>query len=192
MDTLNLIKKRRSIRKFKQELIKKEDLLALIEAASFAHSVCNRQALRYYIITDPEKVKLIFENSSMGMVSRGEEGFTLYENSPTCYIIFTTFGTPSHLDFADAGASFQNMGLLSSELNLGLFWLHAFANELLHDKLEIDLNYSILTIIAVGKPNENPVAVAIEPTEREKYNYPTDKNNKIPKLKTKHLINWRQ
>lgn len=191
MDILDLIKKRRSIRKFKQEVLKREDLLTLIEVACFAHSVCNRQSLRYMIIMDREKVKTIFENSSLGMVSKGEEGLTQAEHAPTAYILMTVTGSPSHMDYADAGASFQNMGLMALEMNLGLYWLHAFAGEVLHKSLNVPEEQSILSIIAVGRPNENPVAVSIDPGEQGKYNDPKDKNNKIPKLKTKYMVSWR-
>lgn len=191
MDILDLIKKRRSIRRFKQEVLKREDLLNLIEVACFAHSVCNRQSLRYMIVMDREKVKKIYENSSLGMVSKGEEGLTPPEFAPTAYILITAMGSPSHLDYADAGASFQNMGLVAVEMNLGIFWLHAFAGDILHEALNVPEEQTLIAIVAVGRPAENPVAISIDPGEQEKYNFPNDKNNKIPKLKSKYMVSWR-
>ena len=190
MDILDLIKKRRSIRRFKQEVLKREDLLNLIEVACFAHSVCNRQSLRYMIVMDRDKVKTIYEHSSLGMVSKGEEGLTPPEFAPTAYIIMTSMGSPSHLDYADAGASFQNMGLVAVEMNLGIFWLHAFAGNILQEALNVPEEQTIISVIAVGRPAENPVAVSIDPGEQEKYNFPNDKNNKIPKLKSKYMVSW--
>lgn len=191
MDILDQIKKRRSIRRFKQEVLKREDLLTLIEVACFAHSVCNRQSLRYMIVMDREKVKNIFENSSLGLVGQGEEGLTGEDQSPTAYILITAQGSPSHIDYADAGSSFQNMGLVAMQLNLGIFWLHAFASEVLHEALNVPEDQSILSIIAVGRPAETPTAVSIDPEEKEKYNEPGEKNNKVPKLKPKYMVSWR-
>ena len=59
MDLLALIKKRRSIRKFKSKSLSRESLLNLIEAACFAHSICNRQRLHFWIITDPQIVDVV-------------------------------------------------------------------------------------------------------------------------------------
>lgn len=191
MDILDIIKKRRSIRRFKQEVLKREDLLTLIEVACFAHSVCNRQSLRYMIVMDREKVRNIFENSSLGLVAQGEEGLTEEAQAPTAYILITSQGSPSHIDYADAGASFQNMGLVAMQLNLGLFWLHAFASEILHETLNVPEEQSILSIIAVGRPAQSPIAVSIDPEEKEKYNDPSEKNNKVPKLKPQHMVSWR-
>ena len=76
MDFLELMKKRRSIRKFKQEAIPKEGLLNLIEPACFAHSLCNRQSLRFWIVMDPQRADFIYQHSSLGSVSDGEGGLT--------------------------------------------------------------------------------------------------------------------
>ncbi|MCM8542652.1 MAG: nitroreductase family protein [Lentisphaeraceae bacterium] len=191
MDILDIIKKRRSIRRFKQEVLKREDLLTLIEVACFAHSVCNRQSLRYMIIMDREKVKNVFENSSLGLVAKGEEGLTDETQAPTAYILITAQGSPSHIDYADAGSSYQNMGLVAMQLNLGLFWLHAFASDILHETLNVPEDQTIISIIAVGRPAESPIAVSIDPEEQEKYNDLNEKNNKVPKLKTKYMVSWR-
>jgi len=83
------------------------------------------------------------------------------------------------------------MGLVSVEMNLGIFWLHAFAGDILHEALNVPEEQTIISIIAVGRPAENPVAVSIDPGEQEKYNFPSDKNNKIPKLKSKYMVSWR-
>lgn len=191
MDILDLIKKRRSVRRFKQEVLKREDLLTLIEVACFAHSVCNRQSLRYMIVMDREKVKTIFENSSLGLVAQGEEGLCKESEAPTAYILITAQVSPSHIDYADAGASFQNMGLVAMQLNLGIFWIHAFADEVLHGALNVPQDQNIISIIAVGRPAQTPTAVSVDPEEKQQYNDSGDKNNKVPKLKSKYMVSWR-
>ena len=191
MDILDTIKKRRSIRRFKQQVLKREDLLTLIEVACFAHSVCNRQSLRYMIIMEREKVKKVYENSSLGMVAQGEDGLIPEEQAPTAYIVISTEGSPSHIDYADAGSSFQNMGLVAMQLGLGLFWLHAFASEILQEALNMPEEQTIMAIVGVGIPAETPIAVSIDPNEQEKYNEPGEKNNKVPKLKPKYMVSWR-
>ncbi|MGZ8898234.1 MAG: nitroreductase family protein, partial [Halobacteriota archaeon] len=59
MATLNLptkdaIEKRRSIRKFKQDPVPDEYIMALIEAARLAPSASNTQPWRFKIVSDDE------------------------------------------------------------------------------------------------------------------------------------------
>jgi nitroreductase len=192
MDFLDLNKKRRSIRRFKQDEVKREDLLNLIEVACFAHSVCNRQSLRYMIIMDKAKVNDIYEHSSLGLVIKGEAGLTEKEFAPPAYILVMAQGSPSHIDFADAGASFQNMALMAMELKLGLFWIHAFAGDVLKKSLQVPAEQKIISIIAVGKPAETPMAVSVAPGEGEKFYDSSDKHQKVPKLRSQYMVSWRE
>ena len=191
MELLDLIKKRRSIRRFRQEDVNRDKLLNLIEVACFGHSICNRQSLRYMIVMEEEKVKEVFDHSSLGLVSKGEDGLTPKEFAPKAYILITAPGSPSHIDYADAGASFQNMALAGMEMNLGLFWIHAFAGDVLKKNLHVPEDQTIISIVAVGRPAETPVAVSVDPEEKEKYYDSPDKNQKVPKLKTKYMVSWR-
>ncbi|MCH2209079.1 MAG: nitroreductase family protein [Lentisphaerales bacterium] len=191
MDFLGLMKKRRSIRKFKQEAIPKEGLLNLIEPACFAHSLCNRQSLRFWIVMDPQRADFIYQHSSLGSVSDGEGGLTTEKFAPPSYIAISTLGEPGNADFADAGAAFQNMAIMSMEMNLGLFWIHAFSEKIIKSFLNLPEEQTIMAIIAVGRPAENPVAINIDPTEVNQFFDSKEKFQKVPKLKTKYLINWR-
>jgi nitroreductase len=192
MDFVDLNKKRRSVRHFKQETLKREELLDLVDAASFAHSIGNRQSLRYLIVTEKSKVNDIFENSSLGLVNQGEAGLVESDFSPGSYILTLGQRSPSHVDFADAGASFQNMALVGMEMNIGLFWIHAFAAEILQKTLEIPSEQTIINVIAVGRPAEIPVVVSITPGEEEQYYDSAEKFQKISKLRGQYLVSWRE
>lgn len=191
MDFLELMKKRRSIRKFKQEAISKEQLLNLIEPACFAHSLCNRQALRYWIVMAPQRADFIYQHSSLGSVADGENGLTPEKFAPPSYIIVSTIGEPGNADFADAGAAFQNISIMSMQMNLGLFWIHAFSGKIIKSFLNLPEEQTIMAIIAVGRPAENPIAINIDPTEVNQFFNSNEKVQKVPKLKTKYLIDWR-
>jgi nitroreductase len=192
MDFIDLTKKRRSVRRFKQEALKREDLLDLVDVACFAHSVGNRQSLRFLIVTERSKVNYIFENSSLGLINQGEKGLVDSEFAPSSYILILGMSTPSHIDFADAGASFQNMALLAQEMSIGLFWLHAFAGDILQKSLDLSADQTIMAIIAVGRPAEIPVAVSIAPEEDEQYYSSSEKIQNVPKLRTQYMVSWRE
>ena len=52
--TLNVIRERRSIRKFKPEQIKEEELQAIIEAGLYAPSAINKQSWNFTVIQNKE------------------------------------------------------------------------------------------------------------------------------------------
>ena len=188
MNLLDLIKKRRSVRRFRQEDFNKEDLLTVLESATYAHSLGNRQALRFLVTTDPDKLNIIYNHTSLGMISDGEAGLTASEFAPTAYIIVCSQTTPSSAIFADLGAAFQNMALCATEVNLSLFWIHAFSDKTL--KKELQINHHILAVLALGIPAENPSACHVEPHEMQDYVSFQDRHQKTPKLKPSHLIKW--
>ncbi|MCM8535279.1 MAG: nitroreductase family protein [Lentisphaeraceae bacterium] len=191
MDLLDLIKKRRSIKKFKQKPVERESLLNLIETACFSHSICNRQNIRYWVVQDPAKVDFVYQHSSLGWVIDGEDGLTDEKFAPPAYIAVTVPGSASHADYADAGAAFQNMALMSLQTQLGLFWIHAFSEEILKSFLNLPEEQTIIALIAVGHPAESPVAINIDPVDADKFFNLKDKAQKVPKLKTKYIVSWR-
>jgi nitroreductase len=190
MDLLALIKKRRSIRKFKSKSLSRESLLNLIEAACFAHSICNRQRLHFWIITDPQIVDVVYQHSCIGSPHDGDTGLTPANAAPPVYIAISVKGAPSNADHADVGAAYQNMALMSLELGLGLFWIHAFSEEMIKGFSPISEEQSILSLVAVGAPAENPVAINIDPSEAEHYYNLNETHTTIPKLKTKYMVSW--
>jgi nitroreductase len=58
---LNLVRNRRSIRKFKKEPLKQEHLDKILTAVRYIPTGSNKQGLKYLIITDPETLRQIKE-----------------------------------------------------------------------------------------------------------------------------------
>ena len=66
MEALECIKTRRSVRKFKEDIIPDEVIRELVERASYSPSWKNTQTIRYISVSDPEKIKKIAEEGVMG------------------------------------------------------------------------------------------------------------------------------
>ena len=66
MDAINMIKQRRSIRKYKDEVITKELLDEIVEIARFSPSWANFQVARYNFISDPSDIARISEDGVNG------------------------------------------------------------------------------------------------------------------------------
>lgn len=188
MNLQDLIKKRRSVRRFRQEQIAKQDLHTILESATYAHSLGNRQILRFLVTQNTEKLDIIFKHTSLGIISNGEAGLSKEEFAPPAYILVCCDCTPSNAAYADLGSAFQNMALSAGELNLNLFWIHAFSEKTLQKELHIDSN--IVAVLAIGSPAENPTACHVDPHELQDYVAFQERHQKTPKLKPSHLIKW--
>lgn len=153
MTILEIIKNRRSIRKFQKKGIPNEILEKLIMALIWAPSAGNLQARKFYFVFGEEiKEKLARSNQDfiaqaplviVGLadtkISRryGERGKNLYS-------------------ICDVSTSIQNLMLLATDLGLGTCWVGAFDEDKVSEVLNLPENLRPIVIVPVGYPAENP------------------------------------
>lgn len=155
MNVIDAIKTRRSIRKFTQEQVSKEDLITIIDAGRLAAFGANMQPLKFKILRDSE---LIYPCTKWaGYLTDWEPSET---ERPTCYIailgdtdIKSTFET-------EAGSAIANMMLAAVELGLGTCWLGALDRQKL--KQIINTEYEVVYLLAVGYPAQECRCVDIK------------------------------
>ena len=61
MEQLNLIKKRKSIRAYKNDIVSEEDIQTLLEAARWAPSAGNKQPVEIVIVKSVEQKEKLIE-----------------------------------------------------------------------------------------------------------------------------------
>ena len=66
MEFSEILKRRRSIRRFRQEEIPLETLKELVEAAALAPSAANAQCLRYVLVREKELLRAVLEQTAWG------------------------------------------------------------------------------------------------------------------------------
>lgn len=66
MNAIDLLKDRRSVRKYKDEVISRDVLENIMEVTKFAPSWCNYQVARYNFVTNPDKINAIMEDGIHG------------------------------------------------------------------------------------------------------------------------------
>jgi len=158
INLLNLLKKRRSIRRWKDRSLKLSEIYQLIDAARWAPSSCNRQTLNFLIINDKEIIYKIAETV------RGGKSF--FKNAPLFIIVLVDF-RPYNLPmekytiYQDVAAAIQNILLMAHSMGLGACWASytsdtgMIINERrVRGELNIPNYFKIGGIIAVGEPNE--------------------------------------
>ena len=86
MELMELLKTRRTYRRFEQRPIPDRDLEAILESARYASSAGNRQPLRYLVIRDPEKLGHVFEHTKWAAYLPPEQGTPKETERPVMFI----------------------------------------------------------------------------------------------------------
>ena len=69
MEVREALQKRRSIRKYTKEPVSKEQLEELLHAAMSGPSACNRTPWDFYVVTDPEVLKMLREAAKFSKIT---------------------------------------------------------------------------------------------------------------------------
>lgn len=157
MSLLELIKTRRSIRKFKREQISDEIIDQLIEAMIWAPSAGNLQSRKFYFVFNQTmKEKLV--SAALGQRFIAEAPLAIV--SCVDYDVGRHYGRRGEELYCqhDVAASIENLLLLAHEKNLGAVWVGAFNEEPVVKVLSLPRNLRPVAIVAVGYPAEKPKA----------------------------------
>lgn len=158
MNIYELIKERRTIRKFTQKKIGREVLEKLIDCARLAPSGSNLQPLKYVIVDDETQTDRLFEHVAWAgyITPAGNPGDNEH---PTAYIIILNDTEIRKSGYElDAGAAAQNIFLAALEEGIGTCWMGAINRDEIRKLFNIPEKYIINTLIALGYPAESPVS----------------------------------
>ena len=158
MDISEAIKKRRSVRRFKQEEISREILLELVEAGRCAPSAANRQPLEFVIVNSEEiRGKVFAQLAWAGYVQPRRDPPA--DKRPVAYIIVLIDKERAMAKFGpvDAAAAIENILLAAQGNQIGSCWLGSIKRDRIREILEIPDTYEIDSVIALGYPDEQPV-----------------------------------
>lgn len=177
------IMERRSIRRYKTDAVRKEDLEAIILAGTKAPSAKNRQPWKYIVysadaknqLLDEMEKGLIRERDGNKVLPKSQHGladafYTLnvMREAPVLIMIVNTNGRSPFEDIdvdervteicdtLSIGASVENMLLTATELGYGALWIANtyFAYEELVNYMEI--TGQLIGAVSLGLPAENP------------------------------------
>jgi len=158
------ILKRRSIRRFKNKAVPYEALEKCIDAARLAPSGRNQQLCEYIVINDAKVLPGIFENIGGSAKLPPDKGGPRPEQSPKAYTIVlinkTLEGDANRrrVTLYDVGMAAENIMLTALEQGIGTCPILMFNEADLKLLLEIPEGYDIALVIAMGYPDESPVA----------------------------------
>lgn len=167
--TLEIIKTRRSIRKFKPTPVTKEQIKAMLEAAMLSPSACNTRPWRFIVTTKREMLDKLAEIHPYGK---------MLKTAPLCIAIIALPKTqethPENLSEGfypqDCGAATQNILLQAEAMGLGSCWCGVYpkggTTKAVAEALEVPNDEVPFCLIAIGEKDEDPKPCGFYDEER--------------------------
>jgi len=160
-----LIKSRRSIRKYSDKKVSREKILRCIEAARLAPSAENVQPWRFIAIDDVETIKKFstqaFSNIYFPTKFAG--------NAPVIIVILAKLDVLTnrigkqiqgiHYYLIDIGIAGEHLVLQAQELGLATCWIGWFHSKKVRKFLKIPKSFKIVSLLSLGYPAEQKTEV---------------------------------
>ncbi len=191
MNVYEAATKRRSIRRFKNKAVPDTVLEKCIEAARLAPSGRNHQFCEYIVINDAEILPAIFDNIGGSAKLPPEQGGPRPDQTAKAYtIILLSKASESperrRITLYDAGMAAENIILTAWEQGIGCCPILMFNEQDLKLVLDIPAEYDIALVIAMGYPDEMPVAEDVKDSTNI---YVDEKNVRhVPKRKLADIL----
>lgn len=125
-EIIKAMEERRSVRKFKPDMPKREDLEQILEAGLYAANGKGRQAVITIAVTQRElRDKIAADNCAIG---GWEEGFDPFYGAPAILLVLARKDCPTGI--YDGSLVMGNLMLAAHSLGLGSIWIHRAKEEL--------------------------------------------------------------
>lgn len=148
-----LIRSRRSVRRFKQKPIPLDIIKEIVEDARFAPSGGNRQPWEFIVVNQKELLPRVFNNIYF-LLQRGRPK---PKEAPVCYLI--VLGNPSLSSNYKIDCAFATQNILLSAWaeGLGSCVLGSVRRKKLKKIFGIPESLEVVFVVALGYPAEEPV-----------------------------------
>ncbi len=150
MEVMEAIRKRNSIRAYKDKPVPEEKLLQILEAARLAPSGRNSQAWKFVVVRDGETRK------ALGRASGGQAHvyaapviIAAVATDPDSLMPCGIIAYP-----VDLAIAIDHMTLAALELGLGTCWIGAFSQEQVKEILGVPEKYKVVSLLTLGYPDE--------------------------------------
>lgn len=191
MDNLmELLKTRRTYRRFEQKQISKELVDEILVAARLASSAANRQPLSYIVIQEAEKVADVFAYTKWAGALPPEQGQPKENERPVLFIaVIENMDINKDCD-TDAGLAISNMTLAAWNHGVGSCMIGACNKPALSEMFGLTENQKLHTVVAFGYPSHASHIVDMEDPEQFKYYLDDNRDYVVPKRKLSDVVRY--
>ena len=158
-EVLNNILTRRSIRKFKPEQIKDEELDLILKAGIYAPTGMGKQSWKFTVLQNKEKIEALAK--VVREILGRNEGYNFYA-PPTLILVSNDRDNSNGL--ADSSCALENIFLMANSLGIGSCWINQLkticdekeVRELLNE-FEIPENHIVWGMASIGYPDQEGI-----------------------------------
>jgi nitroreductase len=156
MDLSQVIRDRRSIRKYKETPVEWEKIEQVLNAARLAPSWKNQQCWRFLVLTDPTR-----RASLLAAFTDENPGKKAIAMAPAIVVVCADpveSGVENGIEYfiADTAIAFEHLCLAAHELGLGTCWMGMFDEGVVKAALDIPAEIRIVGITPLGYPDQEP------------------------------------
>lgn len=148
MDVLDLIKSRRSIRKYKSIPVEDEKIQKCLEAARWAPSASNKQPWEFIVVKDENMRKKFAELHPYAK---------FVAESPVVFVPLTNPEIHSKYHMSDTGLAILHFMIQAHALGLGTCWAGVIGTSFepdLKKLLNVPDHLNIMALVALGYPDQ--------------------------------------
>ncbi len=172
MDLMELMKTRRTYRRFTQEPVPQEVLDDILLSTRYSSSAANRQPLRFIVIKDKEKVDEVFQYTTWAGQLPKELGWPKDDERPTLFIAVIENPEISAWCDTDTGIALANMTLAAWAHGVGSCIIGACNKPVLSEMFGLSEKEKLHSVVAFGYPTHK--STIVDPEEDGKLNYYVD------------------
>lgn len=188
MELMELLRTRRTYRRFENTAVPKEVLDEILEAARLASSAANRQPLGYVVVQKPEQVEEVFSCTKWAGYLPPEDGQPKEKEHPVLFI-----GVVENLEInrdcdTDAGLAISNMTLAAWNRGVGSCIIGACNKKKLSELFGLKEDQKLHTVVAFGYPSHKSHIVDME--EDCRYYLDAQRDYVVPKRKLDEIVRY--
>ncbi len=163
MAFMDLVLRRKSVRKYRDETVPRELIDRCLEAARMAPSACNSQPWSFLIVDDPQILDEIVDKAMSGIYRSN----AFVKTAPVIIVVMTesmsyvakvgSMIRSVKYSLIDIGIACDHLILQAHELGLGTCWLGWFNAKALKKVLNLPKSKQIDILISLGYPESDRI-----------------------------------
>ncbi len=158
---IDLVKKRRSVRRYRPDEVPRELIERCLEAVRHAPTACNTQSWRFIVVEGALKEELVRESlGGIVVPNRFAAGAPVIVviASDMDFIAHRVGGTVKGIEYhlIDAGIAGEHFVLQAAELGLGTCWIGWFDQKAVKRVLSMPSGWTVCAMLTLGYPAESP------------------------------------
>jgi len=163
---IEAIKKRRSVREYKDKPVTDETVIEIIKAAQFAPTGRNNRLVEFIVVKDQATKEELYE------ITRGRLDQDFVKKAPVILILVSN-EKKNNLFMQDLSIASAHVFLQAAELRLGTVWKNVFPEETdeIKELLNIPDQFTLINLIPIGYPETVPEAHSEEEFNKNKIHY---------------------